>query len=174
MRHGRTVGESINDDAVYEVKTIEVFKGEDGEDYAVNGTMNLTITTGGNSAMCGIYMDIGEQYLIDLTHESGDNLTTVGLCGLFAAWDSLSDENLELLLNGDCVDYDPCDNACGEYQVSQLEVARGHHLYSSVVLLLVLAAVLVVVVVIGYIRLTFHFLLTLLEQTQADFYMLKT
>ena len=113
----RTEGSSTNDDVVYLVKTLEVLKGEVEENY-VDGTMKLSLTTGGNSALCGIFMEIGEEYLIDLFHDdfSEDELTVVGSCGLFSSVDT-SDSEQNNLLAGGCDDHDPCGGTCDDFQV---------------------------------------------------------
>ncbi|CAM9986066.1 unnamed protein product [Ascophyllum nodosum] len=112
----RTEGSSTNDDVVYLVKTLEVLKGEVEENY-VDGTMKLSLTTGGNSALCGIFMEIGEEYLIDLFHDdfSEDELTVVGSCGLFSSVDT-SDSEQNNLLAGGCDDHDPCGGTCDDFQ----------------------------------------------------------
>lgn len=113
---GRTVGADINDDTVYGITTTEVFKGEPDQEYAEG--MTFDITTGGNTALCGIYMEIGEEYLIDLYRNSydDDNLHSMGTCGMLQLWSSVDDEDLASLEDG-CEDDDPCDGNCRRFQV---------------------------------------------------------
>jgi len=40
----------------------EVFKGEEGVEYPAQ----IDITTRANSALCGIYLELGTEYLLDL------------------------------------------------------------------------------------------------------------
>jgi len=86
-RPSERLGSSINDDIVYEVRTTEVFKGEDEPEVEYNVSMTFDLATGGNSALCGI-----------------------------RAWRSVSPDDQALLREG-CEGYDPCDGACGKYQV---------------------------------------------------------
>ncbi|CAM9771586.1 unnamed protein product [Hapterophycus canaliculatus] len=46
----------------YSIKVVWLFKVEDGVDYPEE----IEITTSANSAACGIYLNIGEEYLLDL------------------------------------------------------------------------------------------------------------
>ena len=107
------------------VRTVEVYKGISGQDY-YEQDMTVNITTGGNSAMCGIFMDVGEDYLIDLYQYESDSgtsstsglpeLRAVGLCGLWRSWDDVDDDDLATLEEG-CDDFDACEGECGEFQV---------------------------------------------------------
>lgn len=64
----RMDGPDINDDAVYTLETIQVFKAEEpgpNEYDEVGGSFFMT--TGGNSALCGVRMETdGTEYLIDI------------------------------------------------------------------------------------------------------------
>lgn len=85
-------------------------------EYAVDMSFNLT--TGGNSAQCGIYLDIGVEYVIDLfRNEFLDRLQAQGLCGLVRPWSSVTAQEEEFLRES-CESYDPCEGTCGDFQVS--------------------------------------------------------
>lgn len=103
---------------MYEVRTSEIFKGEDEPEVEYGVEMTFDLATGGNSALCGIIMDEGEEYLIDLyrSNYNGGRLYAAGSCGLIQPWRGVSPDDQALLREG-CEGYDPCDGACGEYQV---------------------------------------------------------
>ena len=128
----------INADAVYVIRTVEVYKSLSDQDYFA-ADMTVNITTGGNSALCGIYMEIGEDYLIDLdlvdsgsSGSSGSGLAggsqfqAVHICGLFRSWSAVEDseEDLAILEEG-CDDYDACEGECGEFQVRRGTIHCG-------------------------------------------------
>lgn len=70
----------------------------------------LSFITGGNGALCGIYMEFGQEYLIDLVRDDFDGeLHAVGLCGAFRPWSSVTELDL-YHLEGGCE-----DDACGSY-----------------------------------------------------------
>lgn len=58
----RTVPEGDFEDVTYSINVTTLFKTEEGVDYPDE----IEITTRANSALCGIYLDIGEEYLLDL------------------------------------------------------------------------------------------------------------
>lgn len=104
--------------------TIELFKGEQID------AQRLTITTAGSSAACGVYMEIGEEYLVGLYREE-EGQFAANTCFLFKSWVDVTKEELTLLTNG-CVDDgcddesralvpngcdDTCGGLCGEFQV---------------------------------------------------------
>lgn len=103
---------------MYDITTTEIFKGEtDYDEYAVS--MSFELATGGNSALCGIYLEVGQEYVIDLfrqTFGEEDRLYAVGSCGLVTLWEAVDEENRALLRSG-CDGYDPCEGACSEFQV---------------------------------------------------------
>lgn len=113
----------INADVTYTVNTTTMYKSEPNTSYA----QVLSFTTGGNDALCGIYMEIGEEYLIDLLRIGGNvlepatgDLGAVGLCGAFRRWSSVTEDDLAILQGGGCVVIigDACgDNVCSESQV---------------------------------------------------------
>ncbi|CAM9947792.1 unnamed protein product [Scytosiphon promiscuus] len=111
----RQVGEDTNDDTLYNITTTEIFKGEADEEYAVS--MSVEIATGGNSGLCGIYLEVEEEHVIDLVHTTlaGEELLYTSACGLAAPWESVGEED-RALLRGGCDDYDPCEGACDEFQ----------------------------------------------------------
>ncbi|CAM9552578.1 unnamed protein product [Pylaiella littoralis] len=112
----RDEGSSINANTVYEIVTSEIFKGEPDVEYAVD--MSFDLVTGGNSALCGIYLEIGDEYLIDLNrYDFGgeESLQAVGLCGLAQLWSTVTEDD-QALLRGGCDDYDPCGGTCGDFQ----------------------------------------------------------
>lgn len=108
----RKVGENINDDATYQVEIITIFKGEPTVEYA----NEITVVTGGNSALCGVYFEIGEEYLIDLWRSESTGDLRSGLCGITQTWSSVSKEDQALLTDG-CDSVDMCGGICDEFQV---------------------------------------------------------
>eukprot|EP00903_Cladosiphon_okamuranus_P010661 g10079.t1 len=120
----RVEGANINDDVVYTLETIQVFKGEEpgpNEYDQVGGTFEMS--TGGNSALCGIFMRTdGTEYLVGMGRRD-DVLYAVGICGLIREW---REEDRATLEEG-CDDYDPCDGECGEFQ----ECARSYDYYAE-------------------------------------------
>lgn len=120
----------INDDVTYTVNVVDFFKTEDGVSYG----QVLTFITGGNSAACGVNLDIGEEYLLGLDRLSTDpfnpdrdNMLTVGLCDLSQTWASVSDDDKDALEVG-CEVEDHCPGLCSEYQVTR---RTGRHLGCS-------------------------------------------
>lgn len=120
----RVEGASINDDAMYTLESIEVFKGDSSADsiYAAGETFDIIMA--GNGALCGIFLQLEQELLIDLSEDDDGNLNGVGLCGLTSSWDAVTTEDMAVLEEG-CDDYDPCDGACSEFQV--LQYVKGGH-----------------------------------------------
>lgn len=111
----------INDDVTYTVNILNLFKGEPEVRYA----QDITFVTGGNSAACGVNLDIGVEYLITLYRVKNvfdpkrDGQLVAGLCDLVSPWDDISDEDKDTLELG-CdffVEEDPCKGDCGDIQV---------------------------------------------------------
>lgn len=111
----RTDSNNTNEDSTYVVETIEVLKGESGVEQEYAAGMNFDVAMAGNSGLCGIDLEIGEEYLIDLYRDDA-GFRAVGLCGLTMAWSSISSADILIIEEG-CDDYDACDGACSEYQV---------------------------------------------------------
>lgn len=104
--------------------TIELFKGEQID------AQRLTITTAGSSAACGVYMELGQEYLIGLYRDENGQFAA-NTCFLFRSWSGVTKDELILLENG-CADDgcdddaaallpngcdDTCGGLCGEFQV---------------------------------------------------------
>lgn len=104
----------------YAVAVIIVYKG----DLSGSSSDELTFATGYNSAACGIFLEIGEEYLLDLYGDS-DDVLSASLCGAVQLWSSVSTEDLASLDDGcsDDSDIDLCFGACTEFQVA---VARRY------------------------------------------------
>lgn len=100
----------IDDDVRYTLDTIALYKEESGVTYA----QDVFFTTAGNSLLCGVTLDLGEEYLLGL-YRHDDGHLTADVCGLVWGWSWVSAED-ELSLEGGCQD-DPCNAACGEFQV---------------------------------------------------------
>lgn len=98
----------------YTINTLTMYKREPGIFYG----QVLQIITAGNSDLCGIDMDIDQEYLIDLVRNENGELETVGLCGAFEPWSEVSQPVMELLQEG-CENYNTCEN-CSEFQVEML------------------------------------------------------
>lgn len=83
--------------------------------------VRLTFATGGNSALCGIVLEVGEEYLLDLVrHEwDDDSLWSAGLCGGTRSWSAVTDQDLVFLNDiSNCDLDDKClAEPCGEFQV---------------------------------------------------------
>lgn len=94
-------------DVNYTIGAITIYKGETNTSYA----QEIQITTAGSSGLCGVVLEIGEEYLLGLDRDNGGLET--GSCNLVAVWTSVDDDGKAALESG-CVD-DPCD--CGESQV---------------------------------------------------------
>lgn len=125
--------DDMNADAVYVIRTVEVYKSLSDQDYYAED-MEINITTPGNSGLCGIYMEIGEDYLIDLnlvdggsssgsssggsgSTAGGSQFKAIGMCGLFRSWSDVEDSEDDLaILEEGCDDYDACDGECSESQ----------------------------------------------------------
>ncbi|CAM9746828.1 unnamed protein product, partial [Hapterophycus canaliculatus] len=97
------------DDVNFTVQIIELYKGEDD----VPGG-EITFVTGGNSALCGVDLTVGQEYLIGLYPGwNGDQLYAQS-CRLFRTWSSVTDDEQTEL---ESCDYDQsCDLTCGEFQ----------------------------------------------------------
>lgn len=118
--HLRSEQENINDEVTYTINTRTLYKGEPNVKYA----QEITFVTGGNSATCGVSLELNQEYLLGL-YRSGPNIfepdeeggeLTVGLCDLVSVWNSVSAED-EATLEGGCGGNDLCFGACGESQV---------------------------------------------------------
>lgn len=100
----------------YSVETITVYKGEDGTEYGEGVTFDFS--TQGNSAACGIDLDVGEEYLLDFWLSAEGSLGSAGLCGLTRIRSSITDEDMLFLQDPSLCDIDPCvEEPCGEFQV---------------------------------------------------------
>lgn len=111
----RTEGADINDDVIYSLQSVEVFKAENinEPEYAEGSTFDAAMP--GNDGLCGMNLNIGVDYLIDFNREGGE-INAVGLCGLSREW-SFVDAEDEAILREGCDDYDPCEGSCDEFQV---------------------------------------------------------
>lgn len=79
----------------------------------MSDAQEITFTSNSQSSACGVTLDKGEEYLLDL-YQTDDGLTA-SLCGLVNEWTSVSDEDKASVEAG-CTD-DACDIVCGEFQV---------------------------------------------------------
>eukprot|EP00903_Cladosiphon_okamuranus_P014066 g13074.t1 len=108
----------INDSVTYTVDVTTVFQGDTG------GQDQISFVTGGDEAVCGVSLEIGEEYILGLYLEAAnpfdptitEGTLTTNICGLARRWsDAVSDEEKADLEAGCSVD-DPCQSACDEYQ----------------------------------------------------------
>lgn len=108
----------INEDVTFTVEVNAVYSGD------VDGQDEISFVTGGNSAICGVDLTIGEEYLLGLYPAGEDPFDsgtgggtagqlTVGLCDLARVWSDVPDDEKADLEAG-C---DECDVSCGEFQV---------------------------------------------------------
>jgi len=122
----RSEQEDINDYVTYTVEVTTVFEGDTG------GESEISFVTAGNSAACGVFLEIGQEYVLALAPAVDNPLEPAGIegqlsieaCGLYRAWDELPDEERTDLEAG-CAAADPCLGSCDEYQVSL--AASGEH-----------------------------------------------
>eukprot|EP00752_Nemacystus_decipiens_P002302 g2178.t1 len=110
LRRNTPVDEDQSGEITYNIRIITLFKTEEGVDYPEE----ITITTA-DAVGCGIYLDVGNEYLLDLLR-SGDDLWSVGLCGATQSWTTLSKEKIATLEDIDAAcTADPCAD-CGEFE----------------------------------------------------------
>lgn len=84
----------INDPITYTVDVTTVFLGD------TYGKDEISFVTAGNSAACGITLEIGEEYVIALSPAVANPFDptitkgelTVGACGLWSKWSAVSDD----------------------------------------------------------------------------------
>lgn len=88
--------------------TINLFKGEHAKG------QSFTITTPGNSAACGIFMTLGEEYLIGAQGANGQFKATT--CFFFSTLSAETSWYERILLANACAE-NVCDGDCGESQV---------------------------------------------------------
>ena len=115
----RTEGADVNQDTIYSLQSVEVFKADREDDIEYSEGSTFDIAMPGNDGLCGIYLEVGDDYLVDLgrSENGGDEeLQAVGLCGLTQTWSSVGRNDKATLREG-CDDYDPCEGACDEFQV---------------------------------------------------------
>ncbi|KAL3893760.1 MAG: hypothetical protein SGCHY_005645, partial [Lobulomycetales sp.] len=72
----------------YQINVMEVFKTPEDKPIAVGQT--ISITTGSNSGLCKVPLEIADEYLID-------DASSIGLCGITRRFDSLQAEALQSL-----------------------------------------------------------------------------
>jgi len=80
-------------DVTYTVEVITLYKGEAGAPYREGS--ELSFTTKASSSLCGISMEIGDDYLLDLNRHDGSNELRAGLCGVFSDWSKVNMTALE-------------------------------------------------------------------------------
>lgn len=119
---GRTDGADLNDEATYAVNTTTLYKQEPDVEY----TQEITFITAGNSAACGVQLDIGEEYILalgrlpeDLLNPDRSGQFTVGLCNLVQFWSAAGED--ELVGCG----ADACSGNCDELQVNTRQWSVG-------------------------------------------------
>lgn len=100
----------IDDDITYSLDPITLYKEEPGMIY----DQEITFTTPGSGALCGVTLEIGVEYLLGLHRHDNGHLTG-DYCGLVWEWDWVEDEH-EASLEDGCQG-DPCNGWCGEFQV---------------------------------------------------------
>lgn len=100
----------VDDHVGYTLDTVTLYKEEPDVTYA----QEVYFTTAADSMLCGITLDIGEEYLLGL-YRHDDGHLTANACGLVWEWSWVSAED-KLSLEIGCQD-DPCNDACGKFQV---------------------------------------------------------
>ncbi|CAM9259728.1 unnamed protein product, partial [Laminaria digitata] len=72
----------------YIVDVITVYKEEPNVTYA----QEMSFVSAGNTLLCGVTLEIGEEYLIGLSRHN-EGFFVASKCGLVRGWNSLSDED---------------------------------------------------------------------------------
>eukprot|EP00904_Undaria_pinnatifida_P009038 jgi/Undpi1/5264/HiC_scaffold_2.g00545.m1 len=93
----------------YTVELTTLYKG----DPDVGDAQEVTFTTERHSSKCGVYLEVGEEYLIGLDQKNDDGDLTANSCGLVEEWSSVSDED-KASVEDACED-DLCNGACSEF-----------------------------------------------------------
>lgn len=83
----------------------------------VGDAQEVTFTTERHSSKCGVYLEVGEEYLIGLDQKNDDGDLTANSCGLVEEWSSVSDED-KASVEDACED-DLCNGACSEFMVRE-------------------------------------------------------
>lgn len=128
----RSEQNDINDPITYTVLTTTLYKAEPNVRYA----QEISFVTGGNSALCGVFLNIDEEYLIGLYwSESGLGTDqgpqlSVGSCDLVRVWSDVTTEDMDTLDAG-CGNVDPC-GGCGDSQECTLYPPTGEYYCSGV------------------------------------------
>ena len=112
--------DDINDDVTYTIDVTTVFMGDTG------GESEITFITPGNDGLCGITLEIGEEYVLALSPAVDNPFVSTGIdgdlaiqaCGLYRVYDTLPEDERADLESG-CAIRDPCSGSCDEYQVSR-------------------------------------------------------
>lgn len=96
----------------YTVETVTVYKSNVGGMEPV-----FQLTTASNSAMCGVYLEIGQEYVLNIGYsaESADIMFSIGLCGQNQMWPP-TPEQLEVLERGATC----CEDCDGPFQTCHL------------------------------------------------------
>ena len=81
-------------------------------DPRVEYPQEISFTTAGSTAACGVVLGLGEEYLVSLYPDYVGQLTA-NSCGLLNAWEAVSGEDT-LLLEAGCVEEDGCSGTCNE------------------------------------------------------------
>lgn len=118
----RRSAEDTTNHVTYTLDVITLYKEEElgvDNDYGHNVSF---VTDKNSDLLCGVTLEISEEYLIGLSWYSLGYFTA-SYCDLFREWSSVSDEDRASLEAG-CED-DPCHEACGEYQVRYKCIAVG-------------------------------------------------
>lgn len=104
----------------YTAEVATVFAGDTG------GESEISFITADNSAACGVFLEIGQEYVLALApavdnpfEPAGiEGLLSIEACGLYRVYDEQPEEERADLEAGCGVD-DPCLGSCDEYQVSK-------------------------------------------------------
>ncbi|CAM9774530.1 unnamed protein product, partial [Hapterophycus canaliculatus] len=84
------------DPVTYTIRTLTLYKYPTESNVRATFPAEITFSTAGNGAACGVSLEIGAEYLIGLTLSSEGELTA-NLCGLYRSWSSVTDDELALL-----------------------------------------------------------------------------
>lgn len=92
--------------------TLTFYKHPMDPDARIRYSQEISFTTAGSTATCGVVLGLGQEYLIGLYPDYTGKLTA-NSCGLLSAWEAVSEEEEELLLEAGCDEY-ACGGTCDE------------------------------------------------------------
>ncbi|CAM9199608.1 unnamed protein product, partial [Laminaria digitata] len=74
-------------DVTYNLKYTNFYKGD------IQNEEEIWFTTAGSFAACGVYHELGQEYLMGLSKGEDEGSFTASSCGLYEDWSSVSRED---------------------------------------------------------------------------------